>query len=119
MGIAREPDAILCAVHVARARQPATRRRGDVVRGRDGSRGPQSHGRRNRCRPFRSLTDWVCERLNSQMKGIRRTATGFQVFARVNGKFKSRRFPADTTETKLIDARERLRAEELSVRRKK
>jgi integrase len=48
-----------------------------------------------------------------KLKGIRRTATGFQVFARVNGKFKSRRFPADTTETKLIEARERLRAEEL------
>lgn len=31
------------------------------------------------------------------MKGIRRTPTGWQVYARVNGQFYSRRFPAETT----------------------
>lgn len=47
------------------------------------------------------------------MKGVRRTATGWQVFARVKGIYKSRRLPLTATPKELEEARERLRAEVL------
>ncbi|HWB17017.1 MAG TPA: tyrosine-type recombinase/integrase [Vicinamibacterales bacterium] len=44
------------------------------------------------------------------MKGIRRTSSGWQVFARVYGEFRSKHFPPDTPLTTLKRRREELRA---------
>lgn len=47
-------------------------------------------------------------RAATAMKGIRRTPTSWQVYARVKGQFVSERFPLDTPLSVLKDARERL-----------
>jgi integrase len=44
--------------------------------------------------------------------GIRETATGYQAYVRVHGRFRSKNFPRDTPLSKLKDWRERTRAHE-------
>lgn len=44
-------------------------------------------------------------------RGIRRNGAGWQVFARVNGRFLSKALPLHTSQAALIDARRRLIAD--------